>query len=333
MPAGVSAVISVSTQVALGIVIVSASTAVLPAVKRSRLATPWPITAVFLPPPEFETPPPAPPEETAATEVPAPAPELPAPVPVRNFETPPVPTPKVAEIRPVIEPPRPAPESPKPTIGAFPSAVAVARTPEPVARVEAAGFDVPLPKAPESRSGIAKVGAFDTAQAPGPRQMGTTERVVEGGFNQASAAAPQSQQSRVIRETGFGASSSPEQPRAQEPAVPKSAGFADARVAEPVRRATFAQQAPAIVPVEVLSKPTPAYTEEARRLKIEGEVVLEVEFAATGSVRVVRVVRGLGHGLDESATVAARQIQFKPAQNGGRPVDFRTTVHIVFRLA
>jgi TonB family protein len=48
---------------------------------------------------------------------------------------------------------------------------------------------------------------------------------------------------------------------------------------------------------------------------------------------VLRVVRGLGHGLDESAIRAANGIRFKPAQRNGHPVDFRTTLTIVFRLA
>ena len=87
------------------------------------------------------------------------------------------------------------------------------------------------------------------------------------------------------------------------------------------------------VPLEILSKPTPDYTEEARTLRIEGDVVLEVEFCASGRVKVVRVVRGLGHGLDEAATRAAQSMRFKPAQSGGRAIDFHTTVHILFRLA
>jgi TonB family protein len=91
--------------------------------------------------------------------------------------------------------------------------------------------------------------------------------------------------------------------------------------------------APTIIPVEVRSKPTPIYTDKARELKIEGDVVLEVEFLASGSLRVVRVVKGLGYGLDEAAMKAAEQIEFKPAHDAGRPVDFKTTVHIVFRLA
>jgi len=48
---------------------------------------------------------------------------------------------------------------------------------------------------------------------------------------------------------------------------------------------------------------------------------------------VVRVVRGLGHGLDEAAERAALRIRFKPAQSDGRAVDFRATVLITFRLS
>src|SRR5579862_1503266 len=88
-----------------------------------------------------------------------------------------------------------------------------------------------------------------------------------------------------------------------------------------------------MVPAEVVFKPTPAYTAEARNLRIEGEVVLEVIFEATGKLRVVRVVQGLGHGLDENATRSAEQIRFKPAQRDGQPSDYTALVHIVFQLA
>lgn len=86
-------------------------------------------------------------------------------------------------------------------------------------------------------------------------------------------------------------------------------------------------------PAEVISKPTPAYTAEARSLRIEGEVVLEVVFEASGNLRIVRVVQGLGHGLDESAVHAAQQIRFKPAVRDGQPSDYTALVHIVFQLA
>src|SRR2546429_2735180 len=68
----------------------------------------------------------------------------------------------------------------------------------------------------------------------------------------------------------------------------------------------------AVTEVQTCALPiSPAYTEEARRLRIEGEVVLEVVFGASGKLHVVRVVRGLGHGLDENAVRAAEQIDRK----------------------
>lgn len=88
-----------------------------------------------------------------------------------------------------------------------------------------------------------------------------------------------------------------------------------------------------MVPAEVISKPTPTYTPEARSLRIEGEVVLEVVFEASGKLRVLRVVQGLGHGLDEAATRAAEQIRFRPAKRDGQPSDYTAMVHIVFQLA
>jgi TonB family protein len=87
------------------------------------------------------------------------------------------------------------------------------------------------------------------------------------------------------------------------------------------------------IPAEITFKPRPVYTEEGRQLRIEGEVLVEVVFAATGQIRILKVVQGLGHGLDESAVRAAEKIQFKPALQNGQPADFRAVLHIVFQLA
>jgi periplasmic protein TonB len=87
------------------------------------------------------------------------------------------------------------------------------------------------------------------------------------------------------------------------------------------------------MPVVILFKPHPAYTDEARAKKIEGEVLLQVVFATSGEVRVQRVLQGLGYGLDDSAQVAARQIRFRPAEQGGQPMDSTGIVHIKFQLA
>jgi TonB family protein len=91
--------------------------------------------------------------------------------------------------------------------------------------------------------------------------------------------------------------------------------------------------AAAFTPVEILSKPRPAYTEEARVKKIEGEVLLSMQFSASGEARVERVMRGLGYGLDETAMTAARGIRFRPATRDGGPVDSDAVVHILFQLA
>ena len=87
------------------------------------------------------------------------------------------------------------------------------------------------------------------------------------------------------------------------------------------------------VPAEITFKPRPVYTDEGRQLKVEGEVLLDVVFTANGQIRVMKVVRGLGHGLDESAVHAAEKIQFKPALKDGHPADFEAVVHVVFELA
>ena len=72
----------------------------------------------------------------------------------------------------------------------------------------------------------------------------------------------------------------------------------------PPRRTAKVKQTAAVSntkPVEILFKPKPVYTDEARCKKIEGDVLLQVVFTASGEVKVERVVQGLGYGLDESA--------------------------------
>jgi TonB family protein len=85
--------------------------------------------------------------------------------------------------------------------------------------------------------------------------------------------------------------------------------------------------------VVVLDKPLPVYTEDGRRHHVEGDVTLAVIFPASGPIHVLRVLKGLGYGLDEAAIRAAQQIQFRPALQNGRPVATPATLRIVFQLA
>lgn len=139
----------------------------------------------------------------------------------------------------------------------------------------------------------------------------------------------------VVASTGFGSGiATGDGKNASRGNVQKS-GFGDTQAVslDQLRPKQTDDSAGKMVPAEVVFKPTPAYTPEARNLRIEGEVVLEVVFEATGKLRVVRVVQGLGHGLDETATHAAEQIRFKPAKRDGQPSDYTALVHIVFQLA
>jgi TonB family protein len=120
--------------------------------------------------------------------------------------------------------------------------------------------------------------------------------------------------------------------RSNGPGV-STGGFGQEQVVHQGPKIQQADAGAATTPVEITFKPNPAYTNEARNLKLEGEVLLEVTFFANGSLRVNRVVRGLGHGLDEAASAAATKIRFKPALRGGQPIDSTAVVHVVFQMA
>jgi TonB family protein len=85
--------------------------------------------------------------------------------------------------------------------------------------------------------------------------------------------------------------------------------------------------------LEVISKPKPQYTSEAKQLKVQGDVILRVTFAASGQVMVQGIVHSLGHGLDEEARRVAQQIRFRPATRNGQAVDMTTNITITFQLA
>jgi TonB family protein len=110
-------------------------------------------------------------------------------------------------------------------------------------------------------------------------------------------------------------------------------GVFAAAVVEPDTPKSQTQAAAAVQPIEILDKPRPQYTQEARDLKIEGDVVVQVVFKANGEVQILGVSQSLGHGLDEMAMKAAKLIKYKPAVSNGQPVDFPAKVHIEFQLA
>jgi TonB family protein len=257
-------------------------------------------------------------------------PKLPAPEPkeiVPKMEAPvvkPMPAPeapKVAENTPPPVLPKPQVPQKKITEGLFDSGSSAKPTIKaPVKEVQTGGFGdpngVPGKSNADRKLTVAALGAFDMPTGPG------------NGNGAGGAHGKQG----VVPSAGFGdgmagAGSGDRNPHG----AVNTGGFGDATTAEaPAKRAA---RAPDSTPVEILSKPRPVYTAEARQQRIEGEVLLAVMFGASGDIHVERVIRGLGHGLDEAAERAATQIRFNPAKKDGRPTNSDAVVHIVFALA
>ena len=233
-----------------------------------------------------------------------------APVVTPRLPDPPDPPPPITQLA-KAEAPKPLPPPPVVTkpVEATPQPPAPAPAPERL-------VEKPAPRPPETglfeRTAAAKSNPAETAVTTGAfgnpvaQRNAATGVVTTGGFGNGPAA-----RTAVTGEV-------------------QTADF-DRRTSAPKAAAATAQ--PGNRPVEIVYKPTPEYTDEARSARIEGTVSLELEFAATGEVRVLRVVRGLGHGLDEAAQRAALRIRFKPAQSDSGPVVSRATVHITFRLS
>jgi TonB family protein len=79
-------------------------------------------------------------------------------------------------------------------------------------------------------------------------------------------------------------------------------------------------------------KVEPEYSEEARKAKYQGTVVLYVEVDASGKARNLKVLRSLGLGLDEKAIEAVNKWKFKPGVKDGKPVTVAATIEVNFRL-
>jgi protein TonB len=239
----------------------------------------------------------------------------PAPVVVPRLPAPPAPPRPMPELA-KAEPPKLLPVAPIVTKPVDPPAPLVpAAAPErPIERAE-------IQRPPET-------GLFDRTHAARTSQAAAA--VTTGGFGSAAASPRDAANGPGAVKTG-GFSSEPPAPRRVANGEVQTAGF-DQRASAPAQPSVAATK-PIDRPVEIVFKPTPEYSDEARSARIEGTVSLELEFTAAGDVRVLRVARGLGHGLDEAAQRAALRIRFKPAQSDGTPVDSRATVHITFRLS
>jgi TonB family protein len=88
-----------------------------------------------------------------------------------------------------------------------------------------------------------------------------------------------------------------------------------------------------VKPLRITGKLNPACTQDAKNAHIEGQVILNVNFTAGGTVQVLGVARGLGHGLDQLAAAAAAQMRFDPETVDGKAVDKREEIGATFACA
>ena len=79
-------------------------------------------------------------------------------------------------------------------------------------------------------------------------------------------------------------------------------------------------------------KPEPPYSEQARKAKYQGTVVLWIVVDAGGNVTDAQVVKPLGMGLDQNAENTVKTWKFKPAMRNGSPVPVKVMVEVSFRL-
>jgi TonB family protein len=230
-------------------------------------------------------------------------------------------------------------------------------------QVEMASKVVPLPPvAPVIPKQLIKTNVFSTGSSQTQTIAGAPQKVQTGGFGDPNGSAAKANSSQpvtiarmgafdlpagsgngngtgenqgargVIASAGFGGgvATGNQTPNTRERV--HQAGFGDAELNAVAQNKVKQTEVAPTSPPEIVSKPTPTYTDEARKLHVEGEVLLEVLFESSGKLEVVRVVRGLGHGLDEAAIRAAEQIRFKPALRNGQPSDSRGVLHIMFQL-
>jgi TonB family protein len=187
----------------------------------------------------------------------------------------------------------------------------------PIQKVQTGGFGDPnglQGQGKQAKLVAATMGSFDLPEGAGTGNgtggaKGLKGTIASTGFGNGIAQVPSGHGAGQVQVSGFGAQ--------QVAAAPKH----------------MVESAGPTTQVEILFKPKPVYTDEARKLNIEGEVLLEVMFSANGELHVNRVVRGLGHGLDDAAIAATNKIKFKPAQKNGTAVDSLAIVHVMFQMA
>ncbi len=308
-----------------------------------KMVTASKVTPLTAPIPVHHEPPPEP----------KPVPKLPPPPVVRVTPPTPLIKPPVVE---VPEPPKVQPPvfkaAPTPTVApAPPKAVSPPPAPKPVAIAIAQAASVPNNSAhpspirvgsmtnPINNTSGPAVSAINLGRSGAPGMnagntgLGNPSKIAIGGSGSPNGSNMAGRDNAVQPIKGL----SNGIPGAAGPLTGKPAGAIQiASNATPL--AINNRQAPgSITPPKtspkVMYKPRPEYTEDARANHIEGTVYVKIHVTTAGSVQVVGVSSGLGHGLDQQALRVAAGMKFQPALSEGKPVEWDGIVNVTFQLA
>src|SRR5271157_3682329 len=253
-----------------------------PALKPERLPKPKPLplhAKLLPPPPVFDTPKLIVPHEIRAPK-PQPQEIEPPKVALNNFA--PAVLKTVGGARPVLI-----------HTGDFQGSSVTPTVNAPIQKVQTGGFGDPNGLKPSANSKpngkliASAAGSFDMPVGPGQGNGSGGAKGIKGAVASADFGNGIATPGR-----GDGRSSG------RGNAAVQTSGFGAQEVAQVTPHVQRMDTGPATTAVEITYKPNPVYTDEARKQKLEGEVLLEVMFGANGQIHVNRVVRGLGHGLD-----------------------------------
>jgi protein TonB len=317
--------IAVNVLIALALLFLVKAAVVKPKVQHAQLMDPIHAAAPEPPPPpkpKFKLPPPPPPPPPKVIVPPPPVPPPPTPAPSTPKPTPAPPAPKL----------QPAPPAPRavnlmgtpahvPNNDAHPSAVRLGSPDNPlkplsgpaVARVNMGVAGMPGMPGSNTGSGPHAVNVSMGSGAPGSKNLNATSpRQVNGlATGCVGCTGPLTSKSPGIQRVAM-ASAAPV-PMTQQPQV----------------HANVAKSVPT-----VLYKPEPIYTAEAKSMHLEGNVSVRIRVTASGTVEVLGIEHGLGHGLDEAARTAAAGTRFKPALDAqGNPVPWEGVVVVKFQMS
>ncbi len=87
-----------------------------------------------------------------------------------------------------------------------------------------------------------------------------------------------------------------------------------------------------VSPPSIIYKVEPEYSEEARKAKFQGSVLLFVVVDEYGNPRDIKILRPLGLGLDQKAIEAVEKWKFSPGKKDGKPVPVQAQIEVNFRL-